>query len=156
QREAILARFGAADEDAAFPIDFYDLTAAQGFRRPFDLVAAAAELGGDGLRHALLEAEHAFRRVAARRIGGGLRVAAASQHLAQYLDMAHRLIVAPHHAERHGRAPILHGHAGNDGVHRPLARRDRVGMAGPHLEAHAAIVEEHARLRRVDARAEGV
>src|SRR6266702_3597018 len=68
QREAILARLGAADQHAALPVDLYDLATAHTFCLPFDPVAAAREVGGDLRRDRVLEAQHALEGVAARRV----------------------------------------------------------------------------------------
>ncbi len=58
---------------------------------------------------------------AARGIEGRLHVEAPVEQTGQQLDMAHGLIVAAHDAERRDRLPVLHQHAGDDRVHRPLA-----------------------------------
>src|SRR5258708_35342065 len=84
--EAVLARLGGADQHTALPVDLDDLAAAHAFRLPFDLMAAAREIGGDVLRDRVLEAQNAVQRMAARRGRRFLRIAAAVQHLAEELD----------------------------------------------------------------------
>src|SRR5260221_8016682 len=154
QRKPVLARLGTADQHPALPVDLDDLAAAHAFRLPLDLVAAADEVGGDLPRDGVLEAQHPLEGVAARRVRRFLRVAAAVDHLGEDLDVADRLVVAAHDAERHHRAAVLHGKTRDDRMHRPLARRDRVGMTGHGAEAHAAIMQDDTGFRRVDAAAE--
>src|SRR4051794_39235121 len=77
QREPVLARFHGADEHAALPVDLDDLAAAEALLLPLDLVAAAGEVGADLFRNGVLEPQYPLEGVAARRVRGLLRVAAA-------------------------------------------------------------------------------
>ncbi len=70
--------------------------------------------------------------------------------------MAHRLVMTAHHAEGRHRLAVPHQHAGDDGVHRALARADRVRVARIDAEGQAAIVQQHPALRGGDAAAEAL
>ena len=67
------------------------------------------------------------------------------QQVGQEPGMPHRLVMAAHHPERHHGLAILHQHAGDDRVHRPLARGDAVRMPALHPEAEATVLQHHAR-----------
>ena len=73
----------------------------------------------------------------------------------QKMGVASCLIMAAHYAKGHDCTPLLAQHARNDGVQRPLSRRDRVRMPWDQLEARAAVVQQHAAFRRKNAAAEG-
>src|ERR1700730_498301 len=156
ERAAVLARIGAAGQRALVPVDPDRLTAAE--RRNHaaglmpELLQALDDVGG----HAILELIDAFVMQAARHIDRLLHVAAAVEHVGQHMHLPDRLILSAHHAERHHRAAIFGREARNDGVQRPLAWRDAIGMAGLNAEAATAILQENARLVGDDRRAEGM
>ena len=64
-----------------------------------------------------------------------------------------RLVQPAHDAEADVHVALLH-EGRNDGVERPLARRERVGMVGIHLEQPAAILQREAVIVHHHARAE--
>src|SRR3546814_4443104 len=72
------------------------------------------------------------------------------------MRMPRRLVLPAHHAEGHLRAAVLRQHRRDDGVHWPLAARDRVGMTFGRTEAQTATVQHDAALRRHDAATEGM
>ena len=85
-----------------------------------------------------------------------LDVHAVGQHVDQHLGMAHGLIVGAHDAERHDHLAVPPHHAGDDRVHRPLARPDAVRVAGLGGEAGAPVVQHDAGFGTGDADAEGI
>jgi hypothetical protein len=103
-----------------------------------------------------LKRQHAFERERTRHFGCRLNIHAKIEHVGEEVGVTGCLIMSTHHTERHHAAPILHHHAGNDGVHRPLVRTERIGMAGLQAEAPATIVQQHAGFRRIQRRAESV
>ncbi len=68
--------------------------------------------------------------------------------------MAHRLEVTAHHAERKLAAAVAERHGRNDGVHRPFARADGVGMRRIGGKTCAAVVQHDAARRGGDRDAE--
>ena len=59
-----------------------------------------------------------------------LRIEPEVHEVGQHMGVADRLIVPAHDAKRDRRAITVAGERRNDGMHRPLARRDRVGVLG--------------------------
>ena len=70
--------------------------------------------------------------------------------------MALRLVLPAHHPERQGGAAALADHAGDDRMHRPLARRQLVRVARLERESRPPVLEQDAEFLRRDARAEAV
>ena len=70
------------------------------------------------------------------------------------LDVTLRLHVAAHHAVREPRLSLPGDERGNDGVERPLVRRQPVGMAFGQHESGAPVLEHDAGARDDDARSE--
>src|SRR3546814_7706433 len=108
---------------------------------PFHRVAAGFESGRHVARNRRFELQRAFRREMARRFRRLLRVATAIEYLRQEMRMPRRLVLPAHHAEGHLRAAVLRQHRRDDGVHWPLAARDRVGMTFGRTEAQTATMQ---------------
>src|SRR5690606_41962259 len=66
------------------------------------------------------------------------------------------LILAAHDTEGHDRGTSAHDHPGDDGVHGPLARRERIDMARLQAEGGGAVVEGNACVRPHYATSEAV
>ena len=60
------------------------------------------------------------------------------------LDLTERLELAAGHAERHYGAAVARQHRRNDGVERPLATGDGVGMAALKHKTAGAVVKDDA------------
>ena len=70
------------------------------------------------------------------------------------LRVAHRLIVRAHDAEREFAPACTEGERRDDGVHRPLARAERIGMVGIDDETGTPVGQHDAGLLRADTHAE--
>ena len=136
-------------------IDEYRLAAADGIGRPRDAMTTRFEIGADAFAKTRLERQQAVERKAARRLVGALRVIAAIQHMGEEMRVPGGLELAAHDAERHHRHAFLRQQPWNDGVERPLPPRKFVGMTGGKREAAAAVLQQHAGFRRIDAAAKG-
>ena len=90
----------------------------------------------------------------ARCIDRRLHVHPVVDHVGDELYVAHRLVVRAHDAERHFAPAVAKGERRNDRVHRPLARAERVGMAGIEHETSAAVGQHDAGFLCADADAE--
>ena len=117
--------------------------------RPARSAATASPIRG-------LELQLAVEGEAARQVQRRLRVEAAVDDRGHELGLAGRLVVPAHHPEHAGGAAAAAQQAGDDGVHRPLARPDRVRMPGLDPEGPAAAVQQHAGLGVEQAAAEAV
>src|SRR5262252_222322 len=156
ERATILAWIGAAGERALVPVDPDALPAAERRDKARGLVTELLQAFDGCGRHAVLELIDALVVQAARHIDRFLDVAAIVEDVGHHMTLPDRLVLAAHHAERHLRAAVPGDQAGNDGVQRPLARRDAVGMTGLDAEAAGAVLQEDARLVGDDCRAEGM
>ena len=143
-----------ADQAAAVAVDPDRLAAAMRTLHRLQLMAQAHQRIADLRRDAVLDLHLALHREQPRQVDRLLNVEAIFQHVGEEQRVAHRLEMPAHHPERHHRLAVLHHHARNDRVHRPLARRDAVRMAALDPEAEAAVLQHHARLLRQDGRAE--
>src|SRR3546814_7855544 len=83
-----------------------------------------------------------------------LHVEAEVDEVGDQARVAAGLVGAAHDAEGHHHALALGHHARNDGVHRPLARRNAVRMVRVEREGHAAVLQQDAALGAGDAAAE--
>ena len=70
-----------------------------------------------------------------------LGVHAVAEDVVDDVDVANGLEVCAHHAERHVWRALLQRHGRDQGVKRPLARGDAVGMGRVEHEAFATVVE---------------
>ena len=147
---------GGPEQNTALVVDANGLAAADRLLRPADVVAARRQIVLDRGRYRRFQREHAVEREGSRRLGGRLDVEAEIKNVGNQVGVAGGLIVPAHHAERHHRASILHHQAGNDGVHRPLAGPERIEVPRLGAKAPAAVVQQHAGLRRIDAATEWV
>src|SRR5688572_28683551 len=80
----------------------------------------------------------------ARRVGRCLWVETQIDHVHQMRDMRVSLNRSLHVAHRQQRLAVLHDEAGDDGVERPFARRDPVGMRLIPGESRAAVMQHEA------------
>src|SRR6267154_3643165 len=156
QRATVLAGIGTADQRALVPVDPNRLAAAERTDHAAGLVPDLLQALDDLGRHAVLELVDALVMQAARHIDGLLHVAAIVEHVGQHVALPDRLILPAHHAERHDGAAVFGGKAGDDGVQRPLARPDAVGMAGLDAETTGAVLQQDACLVGDDRRTEGM
>ena len=120
------------------------LTAAKRQLRPFHVMTARREFGPNLLAKGRLQRQHAIERERTRRFGCRLNIHAEIEHIGEKISVTGRLVMSAHHAERHQAFFVLHYHARNDGVHGPLIRRQRIGMARLETKTIAAIVQENA------------
>src|SRR5215467_14443681 len=147
--QAILARFGAGDQNAALPVDPDRLAAAQRHLLHFDWMAAPDQVLDYRLGIAALDLEHAARMGEdAWRLGSLLRIHAAVEQTVQEGRVADRLIVPTHHPERHHRAAVFDQHRRDDRVKGPLPRCDCVRMVRGQHKSGAAVLQQHTALRR--------
>src|SRR5581483_9028144 len=107
EREAVLARLGAADQDAALAVDPDRLAAADRHLEHRDPVAAAGKVGAHRLRYEMLDLQLALIGEDSRRLGSLLRVHAAVEKAVQEGGVTDRLVLPAHDPERHHRAPVL-------------------------------------------------
>src|SRR5438132_8367836 len=146
ERAAVLARIGTARERALVPVDPDRLAAAERTDQAGGLVADFLQPLDDGGGHAVLELVDALIMQAARHIDRLLHVAAVVDDVGQDMGLPDRLILAAHHAERHCRAAIPGDESWDDGVQRPLAGCDAIGMAGLDAKTAGAVLQENAGL----------
>src|SRR5436309_10871178 len=144
ERAAVLAWIGAAGKRALVPVDPDCLTAAERGDDAGGLMPELLQALDDIAGHAVLELIDIFVMQAARHIDRLLHVATIVEHIGQHVHLPDRLILPAHHAEWHHRPAGLGDKTWNDGVQRPLAGRDAVGMAGLNAETGAAILQEDA------------
>ena len=90
----------------------------------------------------------------ARGVARLLQVHPEIEQIHEHLAMALRLHVAPHHAERHQRHAVLRHERGNDGVERPLARLQVVGMTFLEREQGPAVLQAESEVGNRVSRAE--
>lgn len=137
-------------------VDIDRLTAAMGALGVIDVMAALGECGLGGGRDLGFEFELPGEGEYPWQIQRFLNIEAVFQHVGEEIALAHGLIMAAHDAEGHDRAAGFGHHAGDDRVHRPLVRRDAVGMAALEAETEAAILQHDAGLAGENARAEAL
>ena len=136
ERQAVLARIGAADQHAA----------RRGRSRSSGRRPAACPLGTTRWPRRpaprrsrrgtpALDLQLAAVGEGARRIERRLRVEAVIEEVGQQVGLADRLIVRRPSRRSRSPAAVLEGERRDDRVHRPLARRDHVGMRGVEREA---------------------
>ena len=122
-----------------------------------DVVAATFQLVVDFGPEAGFEVDRQSRRDApARCVGGRLRILLVVGETDHHLHVPLRLHRAAHHAEAHGRQPVLRDEAGNDGVERALARPDLVVVVVDQFEIVAAVLQADAGAGHDHARAEAL
>src|SRR5436305_8614485 len=103
------------------------------------------------LRHAVLDNSLVAYEERARPVDRRLHIQPVVDQVREYLYLPHGLIVRTHHPECHFAMSIARGERRNDGVQRPFAWPERVGMLGVEHEAGAAIGQEDAGLLGADA-----
>src|SRR5580704_6061859 len=81
ERHSVLARFRAADQNAALMIHPDRLAAAERHLSDVDFVAAARQIGNDRFGNARLDPQLAAKREAARHVRRLLRIEAAIEHV---------------------------------------------------------------------------
>src|SRR5688572_23846350 len=111
-----------------------------------DAMAAALQLFQRRGREArFLDADvHALHEAKARAVAGRLRALAIVGDAHHHLGVALRLHGAAHETEAHHRASVAGDEAGDDGLVRPLARRDAVRMSALQHEGAATVLQRDA------------
>ena len=131
-----------ADQHAAFPVDADRLSAAPRGYGEFHVMAARAQAVDRRCRpRPPRSVSHEER---ARCVDRRLHVHAVVDQIGDELRMPHRLVVRAHDAEDQVAAAATDAERGDDGVQRPLAGTERVGMVGIEHEAGAAVGQHDA------------
>src|SRR6266542_2883496 len=154
-RDPVVARLRTADQDAALMVDPDRLAAAQWHHRHIDIMTATPQILNDRLSYGALDPNLVAKGKNPRGIDSLLRIEAAIQNPVHKMRMSDCLVLAAHDAERHHRPPVFDEHRRDDRVKWSLPRRNHVRMPFDQAEAGAAVVQQHAALRRHDAGAEG-
>jgi len=141
-------------EHAAFTVEPYGLGVAHGLGPVLhvaDVVSPAAQLGGDAVGDAGLELERlglfapGTAIEPAGSLDGFLHVKTIVDDAGEHRGLALGLSLAPHGAKQERRLAVTQGHGRDDGVERPLAWLQSIGMLRVELEKRAPVLEEDAR-----------
>src|SRR5215212_5616317 len=129
-RHAVLSRIGTAGQRPRPAVDLDELSAAQGFAHPLDVMALLLQPLGSCSGNALLDSNDALFVEIPRKIERLLNVHPIDEPVDRNGEMPHRLIGPAHHPETVADLPLQSDHARHERMERTLAGPDAIGMAG--------------------------
>src|SRR5688500_4592205 len=135
---SVFSWIGAALKYAGLQVDANGLIAAHQAAAVVERMSTGTQRSPYGGLNAGFNREAVFEVPHTRHVACFLNVHPEVHDVGHDLCMRLGLIVRSHHSEGHEGLPVAHQESGDEGVRRPLARREPVGMAGLQRKCTAA------------------